>query len=150
MLALPEYGEVWYHPNGIANILSLAKVIKKYRVTFDSHDDNAFHVHKEDGTKRVIKQSKPGLYYCNMKDNNDNSKKMEPSLINTIADNKSKYTNRDYWRAVLARKLQKTIGWQTTRTLIRIIKNKEISNCPITVKDVIAAEDIFGPDVGAL
>ena len=85
-----------------------------------------------------------------MKDNNDNNKKTEHSLINTVADNKSRYTNRDYSRAVLARKLQKTIGRPTTKTLIRIIKNKEIPNCPVTVEDIIAAEDIFGPDVGAL
>ena len=31
-----------------------------------------------------------------------------------------------------------------------LIRNKEIPNCPVTVEDVIAAEDIFGPDVGAL
>ena len=35
---LGNYGEAWYHPNGIANILSLAKVKKKFRLTFDSSD----------------------------------------------------------------------------------------------------------------
>ena len=33
---LRGYGTVWYHPNGISNILSLNNVHKKYRVTFDS------------------------------------------------------------------------------------------------------------------
>jgi hypothetical protein len=41
---------VWYHPNGIANILSLARVKEKHRVTFDSADKNQFVVHKKDGT----------------------------------------------------------------------------------------------------
>lgn len=31
-----RYGTVWYHPNGIANVLSLSKVKEKYRVTYDS------------------------------------------------------------------------------------------------------------------
>ena len=33
---LKGYGTVWYHPTGIANILSLNNVRKKYQVTFDS------------------------------------------------------------------------------------------------------------------
>jgi hypothetical protein len=32
-------GEVWYNPNGIANILSLADVKTFYRVTYDSKTD---------------------------------------------------------------------------------------------------------------
>ena len=32
----PGYGVVWYHPGGIANILSLGRVKDKYQVTFDS------------------------------------------------------------------------------------------------------------------
>ena len=46
---LPGYGWVWYHPNGIANILSLARMIKKYRVLFDSATDNEFHVYVREG-----------------------------------------------------------------------------------------------------
>ena len=42
---LPGFGEVWYHPNGIANILSLALVKKRFQITYDSHSDNTFHVH---------------------------------------------------------------------------------------------------------
>ena len=39
---LPGYGMVWFDPNGIANILSLSNIKKKYRVTFDSHTDDIF------------------------------------------------------------------------------------------------------------
>jgi hypothetical protein len=31
-----------------------------------------------------------------------------------------------------------------------MVKNNWIPNCPITVQDVLAAEDIFGPDIGCL
>jgi hypothetical protein len=40
---LDGYGTVWYHPNGIANILSLSRVREHgYRVTYDSEDGNRF------------------------------------------------------------------------------------------------------------
>jgi hypothetical protein len=43
---LPGYGMVWFDPNGIANILYLSNVKKKYGVIFDSHIDDIFHMHK--------------------------------------------------------------------------------------------------------
>ena len=33
---------------------------------------------------------------------------------------------------------------------IKIIKNKLLPNCPLTCKDIMAAEHIFGPDLGLL
>jgi hypothetical protein len=54
---LSGYGTVWYNPGGMANILSLAKVKEKHRVTFDSTNGNEFHVHKPDGIIRVFQQS---------------------------------------------------------------------------------------------
>ena len=41
---LPGYGWVWYDLQGITNIISLARVTRKYRVTFDSEDGNVFHL----------------------------------------------------------------------------------------------------------
>ena len=37
---LPGYGEVWYHPEGISNILPLYWVASKYQVQFDSVNGN--------------------------------------------------------------------------------------------------------------
>jgi hypothetical protein len=64
---VPGYGEVWYCPNGIANILSLAHVAKTRLVTFDSTNGNQFAVTKDDGSKRIFKQSEHGLYYYDMR-----------------------------------------------------------------------------------
>jgi len=60
---LPGYGTVWFYEDGIANILSLNNVKKKYRVTYDSTAYDCFEVHKADGTKRVFQPSKKGLFY---------------------------------------------------------------------------------------
>ena len=64
---LPGHGKVWFCPDGIANILSLAHVAKTRLVTFDSTNGNQFAVTKDDGTKRIFKQSEHGLYYYDMK-----------------------------------------------------------------------------------
>jgi hypothetical protein len=70
---LPGYGEVWFCPDGIANILSLANVQKNRSVLYNSKNGNQFEVVKSDGEKRIFTQSKDGLYYYDM-DNNNNEK----------------------------------------------------------------------------
>jgi hypothetical protein len=145
---LQGYGTVWYNPTGIANILSLAKAKERgYRVTFDSAEGNAFHLHKDDGTVRVFQQSPKGLYYLDTKTGHDHD---EMSLINTVEDNGTKYSQRDYSKAELARKIQKIIGRPSTKTFLSIVDKNLLANCPVTRADIIAAEAIFGPDVGSL
>jgi hypothetical protein len=64
---VPGYGEVWFCPEGIMNILSLANVSKSRSVKFDSKNGNQFEVTKNDGsTKRIFKQSQFDLYYHDM------------------------------------------------------------------------------------
>ena len=60
---LPGYGQVWYHPKGIANILSLSRVKEKYKVTYDSTNGNAFIIHKDNRTIRTFKESERGLFF---------------------------------------------------------------------------------------
>jgi len=52
---LHGFGNVWYHKNGIANILSLAKVKERFRVTYDSGNGDRFVVCQPDGKKRCFK-----------------------------------------------------------------------------------------------
>jgi len=79
---LPGYGTVWYHPEDITNILSLARIIEKgYHVTFDSKDgDNKFIVNKPNGGTPCI-QSHCGLYYTDMKQSNGTA------LVTTVEEN---------------------------------------------------------------
>jgi len=107
------YGPVWYCRGGIANILSLAKVRDMHRVTFDSNNGNEFLVHKSDGQVRRFKQSRRGLYYM------DTAESLTGvALVDTVAENKAKYTNADYLRAVLARSIQKRIGRPSLRKFL--------------------------------
>jgi len=68
---LKRYRTVRYHPDGIANILSLNNVKKKYRVTFNSELEDGFVVDKENGSKHVFKPSKTGLYYSDITKDSD-------------------------------------------------------------------------------
>ena len=71
-------------------------------------------------------------------------------LVTTIADNANSVSNADYAQAVLARKIQKIIGRPTTQTFIYFIENNLLPNCPVNHRDVLRAEQIFGPDIGSL
>ena len=138
-----RYGTVWFHPNGIANILSLTKMKAKHRVTYDSTDGNEFRVHKTGGTVRIFTESEKGLYYY---DTNQG----EIALVSTVETNKSKYTNRDYSRAKVARKTQVLVGRPELKDFVAYLDNGQIPNCPIDRNDAITAHNIFGRDLGSL
>ena len=141
---LRGYGTVWLYEDGIANILALHNVCKKFKVTYDSSDANTFVVQKPCGNSRYFRRSAHGLFYW------DTKTKAEVTLVNTVAENKTKYSNQDYSQAVLARTIQRMIGRPSLKSYLRIIETRQLKNCPIHSEDVLAAEDIFGPDIGSL
>ena len=147
---LPGYGTVWFHPDGIANILSLSRVKTKYHITFDSNENNKFIVHKPDGSTRNFKESNRGLYYHDTSTVVTGVSEAGTVLITTVAGNASNYTPADYSRALLAHKTQQIIGRPSMRDYIRYVENKLIPNCPVTRRDIVAAKHILGPDVGSL
>ena len=136
---LPGYGIVWFNEDGIANILSLNNVKKKYQVTYDSTAYDCFEVHKVDSTKCVFKPSKKGLFYSSV--NND------IALVTTVENNTNKYTVREYSYAKKARELQNIIGRPSKQDLINYVDKNLIPNCPVTRKDILRAEDIFRPGI---
>ena len=72
------------------------------------------------------------------------------ALVTTVEENKTKYSNHDYSCAMLARNIQKNLGRPSTHDYLRIVDNNLLPNCPITCRNIVAAEHIFGPDVGSL
>jgi hypothetical protein len=71
-------------------------------------------------------------------------------LVNTVDGNKKKYTNAVYKQATLARKLQNVIGRPSARTFLNIVDKNLLKDCPVIRADVLAAEDIFGPNLGSI
>ena len=101
---------MWFHPDGIANILSLSRVKTKYRITFDSDENNKFIVPKPDGSTRNFKESSSGLYYHDTSMAVTGVVETGMALVTTVADNASNYTHANYSLALLARKTQQIIG----------------------------------------
>jgi hypothetical protein len=148
---LPGYGRVWYCPSAIANILSLHNVQNRCRVVYDSTAGNRFVVTRSDGTERVFRMSDNGLYYFDTATSAwASSSLLNTVLVNTVSENKARYTNAEVSRAEVARALQSKIGRPSTREFIQIVNNNLLPNCPVTQRDILAAEDIFGPDIGSL
>ena len=143
---LPGYGEVWYHATGIANILSFSRVrAKGFTITYDDKQDT-FNIQGADMTAHTFTKSDQGLYYLDTKKN----QRSGSVFITTVAHNKSKFSQRDYQRAVEARKLLCKIGRPSQQQFLRILERNMIPNCPVTRRDAINAHLIFGPDIGSL
>jgi hypothetical protein len=119
---------------------------QKQRITYDSEGENKFIMHRPDGSQREFIESDKGLFYSVM----TGSSGTGTALVNTVADNKSKYTQRDYKRALLARKIQNVLGRPSTRRFIEVVNGNLLKNCPINADDIRAAEDILGPNLGSL
>jgi hypothetical protein len=71
-------------------------------------------------------------------------------LLNTVAENKAKYTLSDYKWAEAARTIQIRICQPSTERYMVLADKGRIRNCDVTQQDIINAKDIFGPEHGSL
>jgi hypothetical protein len=69
-------------------------------------------------------------------------------LLNTVAENKAKYTVSDYQRAEKARTIQRQIGRPSTTRYMELATKGCKKNCDVTRQNIVNAEDIFGPEQG--
>jgi len=107
---LPGYGAVWYHPEGIATVLSLARVRKLNKVTYDSTSGQGFIVHSSN--RHTFKETERPIYAYDMRKLKNGAHllaniatigKDEGQGIRVEEENKKKYTDRDVKRADCAR-----------------------------------------------
>ena len=64
---LSWHGTVWLYEKGIANILSLSHVVKRFHVQFDSEAEDAFLVWEQDTSVRKFIAGPRELYYYDVK-----------------------------------------------------------------------------------
>ena len=144
----PNLGEVWYNSMSIANILSLADVRKICRVTMDSRDEPAIHVHRLDGSIMTFSEHESGLYVYNP--NNSNEQVIGYSLLSTVSAQKKLFSRREVKAADDARELYRKIGRPDEAEFDSILRKNLIRNCPITSSDAKRALVIYGPDIAVL
>ncbi len=138
---------MYHNPYGIANVLSLKSTKAKHRLTYDSWDhDGVFKVHTEEGIVE-FKPSEKGLHYH---DTSKDSSNFECMLVNTVRDIFEGHTKHNFAKAKEAQRLQGMIGNSTDKEFKGMVREKLITNCPVTVQDVENANRIFGPDLANL
>ena len=136
---------VWFNPQGIANIMSLDNVAKYFHITMDTDAEKAMLVHKDNGQAMKFIPTGKGLYHHNLTSANGGLW----SCITTVADKADKYTHQALQRAQVARRLQNIIMQPGARQLMDVAVS-HLKGCPVTKADIKAAEDIYGPNLGAL
>ena len=88
--------DVWFDPNGVANILSLGVVTDLFHVVFDSEVENAFYVKVAKDVLWKFERFGSGLYYFDVAKycNANNGTVTNYSFITTVHGNKEKYHRR--------------------------------------------------------
>ena len=141
-----NYGTVWYSAHGIANIISFANARKNgYDIRYDN-GNNTFILMRHGCDPIMFQQSPSGLYYYDTDATHDSA----VTLVNTVSENKGKYSHRDILRAEAARDLLCKIGRPSLQQFLMILDKNQLPNCPVTRRDALMAEAIFGPDLGSL
>jgi hypothetical protein len=144
----PNLGPVYFNPDSIANILSLAAVAKVCRVTMDSSASPSLDVHRLNGTIMRFSQQPSGLFVYTHKPTNTPVDAY--TLVNTVADNKQLYTKRQLAQADDARRLYRLLGRPDDKVFLSLLRDNYLLNCPLTVEDATRATHIYGPDVPTL
>ena len=127
---------VWYNPNCLANVLSLALVIEQFRVTMDTNVVNGFNIRISDSHIIQFTKAIPGLYLYNVSNVDLNKLRCAISFLNTVASYKSFFKKRDVRRADDALLLNCRLNHIAKYKFIRIMKDHWIRNNPLTVSDV--------------
>jgi hypothetical protein len=151
--------KVWFNEGSLANILSFSVVSKYNRITVDTEKEQAFIIHRKNGTKMKFVLSKYGLYYHDVRWKGDPTapgveyKKRKEAITmiqNTVEENKKNYTARQIKAADLAKRVYGLVGRPSEADFYKMIENNMLANCPIHVSDAKRAVRIYGKDIFAL
>ena len=158
MMGCFENINVWYNPDSLANILSLAQIMDQFQVTMDSEKEHAFLVWIWDTSLVWFQQSKLSLFYFDTTNDNKaflfhNTYKNDGydiSSIQTVTSNKAHLGPWEVKGAEEAIRVNKLLLHLSQPTFESIITRNFICNLPITIADVKCANKVFGPSIPAL
>ena len=102
-------------------------------------------LHRDDGSTMNFIPNGKGLYHHNLNSRDGGSW----TFITTVSDKADKYTHRAIQQARAARRFQNIIMRPGARQLMDVAVT-HLKGCPLTKADIQAAEDIYGPNLGAL
>jgi hypothetical protein len=97
---------------------------------------------------RRFRQSEDSLFCMDAKESDEEQDRtVLVNKVETVEGNKKNCTKAACTQATLASKLQNIIG---RRSFLNIAEKNLLKDCPVMREDVLAAEDVFGPNVGSL
>jgi hypothetical protein len=136
---------VWFSTRAITNIIALSNFIDQYRVTYDN-DYLMFVVHRESESKpnMEFKMHKSGIHYY------DPRKEHHVTFVNTVSENKTRFTKRQIKCAEIARNLYKTLSYPSMKDFKWVIRSNQIKDCPVMIQDIDVATNIWGKNIAAL
>jgi hypothetical protein len=138
-----NYGDVWFDTKAITNILSLKNVREKFHVTYDSHGEGSFIVHKPNGIDIHFVMHAGGFHY-----HDTNNRQL--MMVSTIKSESVGFSKTQLEHAKTFRDFQATVGHPSTWDVKAIIQSNLIVNCLVTTDDIDRAEKIYGPSVPIL
>jgi Zinc knuckle. len=141
--------EVWYNPNSIANILSLALIVDEYRVTLDSKIEHAFSLWLDNASYIKFTKSR-GLFIYDSARDKVYKQNTGLSLVQTVTQNERTYRCREIQSAKAAQDVSKLLLHPAQSRIEKIVGGNFISNLPITLADVRRAKKIYGPSVPSI
>ena len=130
------------------NVLSFKLVadLKGYYVRMNTRDGSGMYVEKN-GKELLFKHSDNGLFHCTIEELERFFKEASDdniTNINLLSSRMDKYTKEEIEKAKQARSLQECLMWPSKTMMKNIIRNGDIINNDITVRDIDRALDLFG------
>jgi hypothetical protein len=154
---------VYFNSRRIANVISLYRLGRKFRVTYDSTDRNGvFQVHTKQGIVK-FKPTPKGLHALNLKDNPDaafllvNDADVQMPHVahnqlhaNTVWANFEGFSRKQVEGATAAHHLMRMVVTPSPRDFEGMVRLNMLKDCPITNDDIKNANTIFGTDLATI
>ena len=143
---LLDFGEAWYQPKAVANLVPFGRLEKSRDVKYERN--SRFYYINDDGEEI-------NFYKVEEDDEGNGLYVYDPTsdfiaAVTTVEQNKLGYSKREVRDATVARDFIRRMGYPSIPDAIDMVKSGSILECPVTVQDIIRAQEIFGPDIAVL
>jgi hypothetical protein len=148
------FGEVYYSPNALANILCEYDIKSRFpygHLQDDNDPSNSKYYVDVSESRRIFFKCKNKLHVYDASHPNEYEEKMDQNImIHTVAGNEMQYTKRQVADAQGATTMIKRLAYPSIGELEKMISSGGILNSPVTLSDVKRAELIYGKDLAIL
>jgi len=121
-------------------MLSLKNVRSKFLLTYVSHPESIFTVHKPDGSKNEFKMHKDGLHYFDTKSRSSAS-------ISPVSAEAEGSSNQQLSQSKQARVLQVKRSHPSLHHVKAVVSVNPFPSLPICIADIDRAEKVHHPNL---